>query len=401
MTSGQPSANPRAVKEAILLSQKDFEVTFIYCPISPWADEFDIKLFGENSSIKWIKTGYHPEENKFKYKFARLRKKCWQMIGLFAKNKFDSHVKSSVLFSQELFKEALKHRADLYIGHNLGSIAAVIKVAKKYNAKIGFDAEDFHRGEFKNSDRQRKITESIEKQYFPMLDYCTVASPLIGEAYKSIFPDQTFTVINNVFSKKYAKKEEVVIQTQTLNLFWFSQFIGYKRGLETVVLALNKCEDLDIKLHLLGNINESFKTFIIETVLEKNKILFLSPSSLEEIFVISSQFDIGLATEIPETLNREFCLTNKIFTYLLSGNVILFSDTKAQSQFLDKHPATGFLYNSENVLELTSILRKLYNDRPLLNEMKNNSLMLALNELNWENEGKIFLRIVKSTINNN
>ncbi len=401
ISSGQPSANPRAVKEAILLSQNNFEVTFIYCLLSPWADAFDKKLFADNASIKWIAAGYHPINNKPGFWFARLRKKCWQLISKYAQNKFGSNIKSSVLFSQELLKEALKHKADLYIGHNLGAIAAVVKAAKKYKAKAGFDAEDFHRGEFRDVDIQKKITASIENKYFPLMDYCTVASPLIGEAYKRIFPDQIFTEINNVFSKKYLKKGKSITEKKSMDLFWFSQFIGPKRDLETVLLALNECKDLDIKLHLLGNINESYKTFMLETVNDKTKILFLSPTSSEEIFTIGSQFDIGLATELPETLNREFCLTNKIFTYLLSGNAILFSDTKAQSKFLHNYSGIGLLYQSENVFELVSVFKKLYYDRSLLNTLKENALALAQNELNWENEGETFIKLVKSTLSNN
>ena len=401
ISSGQPSANPRAVKEALLLSQKNFDVTFIYCPLSPWADEFDKQLFAENASITWISTGYHPLKNKIGYLFARLRKKYWEFIKKYAQNKFDNNIKSSVLFSQELLQEALKHKADLYIGHNLGAIAAVVKAAKKYKAKAGFDAEDFHRGEFRDVDIQKKITASIENKYFPLLDYCTVASPLIGEAYKRIFPDKAFTVINNVFSKKYLREGKSIIEKKSMDLFWFSQFIGPKRGLETVLLALNECKDLEIKLHLLGNINETYKTFILETVNDKTKIIFLPPTSSEEIFTIGSQFDIGLATELPETPNREYCLTNKIFTYLLSGNAILFSDTKAQSKFFNSYSGSGLLYESENVFELAAKFKQLYNDRLLLHKMKENALALAQNELNWEKEGETFIDLVKNTLSNN
>jgi len=401
ISSGQPSANPRAVKEALLLSQKNFDVTFIYCPLSPWADEFDKQLFAENASITWISTGYHPLKNKIGYLFARLRKKYWEFIKKYAQNKFDNNIKSSVLFSQELLQEALKHKADLYIGHNLGAIAAVVKAAKKYKAKAGFDAEDFHRGEFRDVDIQKKITASIENKYFPLLDYCTVASPLIGEAYKRIFPDKAFTVINNVFSKKYLREGKSIIEKKSMDLFWFSQFIGPKRGLETVLLALNECIDLDIKLHLLGNINETYKTFILETVNDKTKIIFLPPTSSEEIFTIAKQFDIGIASEPAFSDNNDIALSNKLFTYLLSGNCLLLSSTKAQKAFSEAYPNVGILYKLNDVDELTTAFKKLYYNRHLLNTLKENALALAQNELNWENEGETFIKLVKSTLSNN
>ena len=402
ITSGQPSANPRAVKEALLLSKKGFKVKVIYCLLSPWADEFDKKLFKENPSIIWIATGYHPIKNKVGYWYARLRKKGWQMLGKFIQNKFDSNIKSSVLFYQELLKESLKHKADLYIGHNLGALAVVAKVAKKYKARAGFDAEDFHRGESSKIDKQNKVTESIENRYFPLMDYCTVASPLIGEAYKKIFPAQSFTVINNVFSKKYLKdgnagtdKEDI-----TLNLFWFSQFIGPKRGLEIVILALQKCKNFNIKLHLLGNIDETYKNLLLEILDDKTKIEFVSPVPPEKIFKIASQYDVGLATEIPHTDNRDFCLTNKIFTYLISGNALIISNTQAQTNFIKKHPNIGMLYNFDSIEELSGLFKSLCNDHKKLNDMKANALLLAKSTMNWEYEGEVFLDLMKSTLKN-
>ncbi|MEJ7610055.1 MAG: hypothetical protein WKF88_02635 [Ferruginibacter sp.] len=138
ISSGQPSANPRAVKEALALHKEGYAVKFIYCPLSPWADRFDEKLFSVHPGITWIRVGYHPLKQKWSYRFARLRKKILALAGRSARN--------YALFSQELKNEACKHKADLYIGHNLGAIEATVTAAGKFNGKAGFDAEDFHRG---------------------------------------------------------------------------------------------------------------------------------------------------------------------------------------------------------------------------------------------------------------
>ncbi len=401
VSSGQPSANPRAVKEAVLLSQNNFIVTFIYCPLSPWADAYDDKLFSQNPTIKWICVGSHPNNNSTCYKIARIRRRYWQIIHSYFANKFNSDIKSSVLFSQELLKETLKHKADLFIGHNLGAIQAVIKASVKFNAKVGFDAEDFHRGEFEHHTKARSLIESIEEKYFPQLDYCTAASPLIAQAYKFIFQSKNFTTINNVFSKKYLNNTSDVLNTSSLNLFWFSQFIGPKRGLEVVVEALNECKGLDINLHLLGNINTSYKQFILETLVNNNQVTFLSPVAPEEIFEIASKFDIGLATEVPNTQNRDYCLTNKIFTYLLAGNVMVLSDTKAQHKFLKDYPSIGILFESENKSNLAKVFKELYEDRDMLQRMKSNALRLASDKMNWEEEGVFFIDLINETLSNN
>lgn len=396
ITSGQPSANPRAVKEATLLFQKGYRVTFIYCPISPWADEFDKNLFKEFTGIRWISVGYHPEKNKIGFLYARVRKKYFSFVAPLLCNRFDANIKATVLFAQELANEAQKHKANLYIGHNLGAIAATYKAANKHEARAAFDAEDFHRGEIKAP--LNAIIISIENTYFPLMNYCTVASPLIGQAYQQLFPSQIFTVINNVFSVKYLKKSSAHKESNSLSLFWFSQFIGVNRGIETVLQAINECNELDIKLHLLGNVQTGYKNQLLSILYDKEKLVFIEPLPLSDIFNTAAKYDVGLATEVPDTANRNFCLTNKIFTYLLAGNALVLSNTQAQSNFVEKYEGVGLLYQSGNSKALAELLKNLYHNKALLNNMKANAANLAKTTLNWETEGELFVNVVKMAI---
>ena len=187
VTSGQPSANPRLLKEVFSLNAVGFTILVIYCPLSKWADQFDAKLFMDNSSITWIKVGYHPVFDFWKYTYARMRMKFYEKLFKLVGNKFDSSIRSMVLFSQELMREASKHKADLYIGHNLGALPAVVTAAQKYNAKVSFDFEDFHRGEEKKDSSHWFKVMQVEAKWVPFLDYATAASPLIQKEYEKYF----------------------------------------------------------------------------------------------------------------------------------------------------------------------------------------------------------------------
>ena len=133
ITHGQICAQPRTVKQAISLSTK-YDVTVIYCPMSPWGDQFDNTIISENPHIRWIRVGAHPTENPILYFLAKLRRKMWQNYYRIFGSSFHSALKSFSLYSQDLLNEARKHEADIIIGHNLGSIRAVIETAKNYNA---------------------------------------------------------------------------------------------------------------------------------------------------------------------------------------------------------------------------------------------------------------------------
>jgi glycosyltransferase involved in cell wall biosynthesis len=324
----------------------------------------------------------------------------WQGIYKLIGNHFDAAIKSSVLFSQELKTAALKCKADLYIGHNLGALPAIVKASQKFNAKSIFDFEDFHRGE----SYQSKVLSKVENKYIPLIDILTAASPAITEAYKSIFPNKEITTINNLFPLAYAIKEIKELPETPLKLFWFSQYVGKKRGLENVIRTMSSFHHDEITLTLLGSCSYEMRDYFLSLAssynLNHNQLIFIDPVEEKEIVKIASQHHIGLASEVAHIPNRELCLTNKIFMYLLAGNALALSDTNAQKDFLKTYPGIGLLYKQDSPSDLTRLLQQ-YMDQPeLLHQHRVSSLEVSKRELNWNIEGVKWLKLVQKVIDN-
>jgi hypothetical protein len=77
---------------------------------------------------------------------------------------------------------------------------------------------------------------------------------------------------------------------------------------------------------------------------------------------------------------------------------VLASDTDAQKQFMEQHPGMGLLYEHNDAESLASQIEVLYNDRELLKWYKKNSLWMAQNVVNWEQESEILLSEINSII---
>jgi len=400
VTSAQPSANPRMIKEAILFSRLGFEVTVIWCPISPWADDFDKEIYNEYSSINWVQAGCHLKSHKFNYLLSRIRKKTWYFIYNIIGNRFDASIKSMVLFSQELSKMALKHNADLYIGHNLGSIASIVKAAHKFKAETIFDFEDFYSGEFHENSKDAQIIRDVESKYICKVKHFTAASPDIANAYKRLFPEINIQTILNVFPIAYTPSTLVVSHPKPLKLFWFSQFIGKNRGLETVIKAIGNLKNYDITLTLLGNITIELKDYFIKILnecnLDQNNLLFLNPVRESQLVQVASEHHIGIASEVGHNLNRQYCLTNKIFIYMLAGNALVCSDTYAQKNFIDENNEIGFVYEQDNYCELSEIFKNYINNNDLLNKHQHNSISASYTKYNWDMEKKKYLSLLEN-----
>jgi len=400
VTTGQPSTNPRMVKEYTALKEEGYNVKVFYSYWQAWAVEADKQLFQSGSIDRkdFMLVGGSPLENKAEYLLSKLRHKISRLL----LNKFGFQLFSALArTTSHLIKAAKEIKADLYIAHNLGALPVAVIAAKKNSAIAGFDAEDFHRGEYKDQNsKEAMLAKQTEDKYLLLCDYITAASPLIADAYKKLYPQQNVFTIHNVFSKKFLQQFNESLATQPLTLFWFSQTIGANRGLETVVKAMESLQtQCRIDLYLMGNVATGYDEHLFQLITNKNSIHFLSLVSPDEVFAESAKYDIGLSLEVPYYQNRDLCLTNKLFTYLLAGNCIILSDTTAQKGFLKTYPGAGFLYKSDDEQQLADILLNLYNNRSELNDAKKRSLKLGEEVLNWEAESKAFKLLICEQLN--
>lgn len=398
ISSGQPSLNPRLVKEADALTNAGHDVIVLYTYWNEWGTQHDVQLFSEK---KWkaIRLGGSPYKQGITWFFSRLIHKTTVVLlqrtgnfGAFA----DIAIARSSYF---LIKGAKKHKADLYIAHNLGALPAVVKTANYYKKPCGFDAEDFHRQEV-NDDVDSynfKIARAVEDKYLPVVNYLTASSPLIAEKYALLFK-RAVTCVLNVFPKTPLFP---IVQNndKPLKLFWFSQTIGPNRGLETIIEALDLTE-IPIELHLLGQPAKGYKQHLLKLAqnagIENDNMIFYDPVLADKLPQMTARFDIGLASETGFCLNNNIALSNKLFTYIQSGLAVAASNTPAQNAFMQQYPQTGKIYG--NAKELSIILTNYHQNRELLYQTKKDAYKVGQSQLNWEIESLKFLNIVNNVL---
>jgi glycosyltransferase involved in cell wall biosynthesis len=403
ISSGQPSLNPRLVKEADTLAENGYNVTVLYSYWNSWGTKLDAALL---PTKKWdaICIGGNPEQKPAVYFISRVIYKLGKFINRLTLGLLLTDIAISRT-SYFLTRKAKKYKADLYIGHNLGALPATVKAAIANRSRCGFDAEDFHRNEVTNQkdDWEVILKSRVEQKYMPLVDYLSASSPLISAAYQHLFPGKIPVTLLNVFPANTKVPLPVVNPDAPLKLFWFSQTIGAGRGLEEAIGALSILKNYAFELHLLGYTDIAFKKTLADNLTDAplSSIHFHHPIPSDEIMVFASRFDIGLAIETGSPLNRDICLTNKIFTYLQAGLCIVASDTKAQTQLINHYPLVGKIYRKADSQSLAHELLYYHQNRRILFETRQAALTLGKEELNWENESKKFLKVIAGTLNSN
>lgn len=395
VTTGQPSGNPRIVKEADALHEAGYDVTLIYCFFIKWSLEKDLDLL-RNISWKYKLIGGSPKKNKLRFYFTKIRYKISRKIER-STHLFLMAERAQARAFDEMVHCARNIKADWYIGHNLGALAVVVKAAEYNSAKAGFDFEDYYRGEFSSNEVQDlKRIQYLENRYIKDLSYFSSSAPLITEALMLDHPNFRGKIITllNCFPLSQQPAFKNRVSSSVLNLVWFSQTVGLHRGLEVVIDALAALNSQDIHLTLAGRCNPDILEYINlrgKNIIENIHFAgIISPGDLPEF---CSKFDIGLAVELEQPVNRDICLTNKIFTYLLSGNAVIFSNTKAQVHFNDTFHA-GISFKPSDGNELKEKIQY-YFDIKALNSQRKANYDLARQILNWNMESRKLLELLK------
>lgn len=400
ITSGQPSLNPRLVKEADALSEAGYEVTVIYQYWNAWATVADEKLL-KNKKWKLIRVGGSPTNQQATYWLSRLFHKVGQLV--------TKHVFRTPFFDRMaigrctnlLIKKAKSQQADLYIGHNLAALPAAVMAAKKNGAKAGFDAEDFHRHETSDDAEHPdcQLKTRIENRYLPFVSYLTASSPEIAAHYQSIFPALTPQVILNVFEyqPQFGMEQK---ENGNLKLVWFSQTIGLNRGIRVVLEAITLLPKVEV--HLLGDHDHATKQALIqhlpaETV---SNVHFYPPIAPSDLPAFCSKFDVGLALEPGFSINNNIALSNKIFTYIQSGLAIIASNTTAQSSFLAQYQGIGQVYDLKNPDTLRYCLAYYLDNPAILIAHQQQALEYGASVLNWQHKKTKFLTIIHHCLRN-
>lgn len=403
VTPGQPSTNPRLVKEADALTEAGFEVQVVACKYQEWADAADAAFEDRDWSIQWLR--YGPMAPRWRDLWQRARRRAAEELTRGIGPQPGLTERAFHYAIPELTQLVKQVPADLYVAHNLAALPAAYRAAEAHGAALGFDAEDFHRGELPDTPENaltRRTTADLEERYIPRCDYVTAASDGIGAAYAEVLGIESPTTILNVFP--WAERDNHVPAT-ALNaevpdghrsLYWFSQTIGSDRGLEDALHALPSLPD-DVVLSLRGQWASGYEeTFREEArrlgVGDRVRHLELVPP--DELIPRTAQHDIGLALEHPVSTNRKICVTNKLFTYLLAGVPFVATRTPGQKPIIEDVPRAAQGYEPGQIDALTDGIRTLLrSDRAQMA-----ALQAARDRYSWDVEKERFLNVVQDVL---
>ncbi|HVZ65436.1 MAG TPA: hypothetical protein VG936_12760 [Lacunisphaera sp.] len=293
--------------------------------------------------------------------------------------------------------------ADLYLGHCLAGLAAAALAAGARPAACGFDAEDFHDAETEAAvadPADMAAARILHARLLPRCRHFTAASPLIARHYREAYGVDA-TVVLNVFPLAQAPATPVAPGPITLQrparIYWFSQTVGPGRGLEAVVAVLARMQT-PVELELRGFASPDYVARLNTLARREGlarPVRFLVPGPAAAMARLAAGADLGLSTEESTPLNRDLCLTNKIFVYLLAGVPQLLSPTSAQQALAPELGPAALLADLGQPEATARELDAFFADPPRVQAARTHAWQLAKSKFCWDVEREKFLASVR------
>jgi glycosyltransferase involved in cell wall biosynthesis len=292
-------------------------------------------------------------------------------------------------FHDELARAAAAEPADLYYGGTSGALAATAQAARRRRAPYALDLEDFHDGEYGLSPdgaRLAALCARIERPLIARAAFLTAASSAIAAAYQAAYQRRPLAV-HNTFPLGPPPATPPA-PARALRLYWFSQTIGPRRGLEDAVRAVGVA-GIRAELHLRGRALPGYLESLRALAASAAPQLSLEahpPLPPDELVASCRGFDVGLSLEQTEERHRALCLTNKALTYPLAGLALALTDTPGQRELARDLGDGALVAPPGDVATLGAGLRRWSEDPSLLARARAAARGAAERRWHWEHE---------------
>jgi glycosyltransferase involved in cell wall biosynthesis len=388
---GHLSTTPRMLKAADSLASHGHAVRVVSAGFLGWAHSADQRTAAARS-WRWDVVEHSRERAPLLHAASGARRHLARAIARAAGANAASWWACTRALSRvhdELVSTALTERCDFVCGGSAGGLAVAEEVGRKAGVPFAVDLEDLHTAESVAPDASlyHALAARILARVLPRAAFVTTSSDCIGARYREQF-DIAPAVLHNVFSLPKTAPQ-LAREPGPLRLYWFSQTIGPGRGIDHMLAAVEHAgiaADVTLRGHATGEYLSHLRERA--AAVPNLRLRIEPPADPDRMVELCAGHDVGLSAEFECVENRQLCLTNKIFTYLLAGLPVALNDTLAQRQIAGQLGDAAFLYPSADTAVLSGWLHALASDPARLRRHREAAWQQAVRRWHWEHEAE-------------
>lgn len=404
LSGTQLSVNPRVIKEANALTEAGHSVEVV-------GGLFDSSVAERERAIheskpwnykKLVDASSHASRDRIKWFWLRARRRISREA--YARLKIENSRQLGYLVP-EMLAYAVERDADLTIVHNAAALWVGSQLIRR-GKRVAVDMEDWYSEDLTPGEKIHFPVDAqkiYEAEALRGAVFSTTTSRGMSDALVEAYHCEAPAVVYNSFP--WSDRDTIDgfnrdrVDTALPSICWFSQVIGPRRGLESLLDALHMV-NVPCEVHLRGSVSQSYKREMLARAPEswRDRIYFHAQVAHQELLSRIAEHDIGLASDIPHSRSRALTITNKLLLYLLAGIPVAASDTDGQREAAALAGDAVFLYSGANAAECASVLSRLLSDHALRSRARAQALEAARGIFSWERSAAVLVSGVEKAL---
>jgi len=301
-------------------------------------------------------------------------------------------------FNIRLFFYLLFDKTDIFLANDTDTLLANYFASVIRRKPLVFDAHELFPEVPEVTDRKRvkKVWTTIEDFVFPRLKnaytVCDSIAAYYNEKYKI-----NMQVVRNIPLKKikptHLASPTAPIDTKGKKVILYQGAVNLGRGIERMIDAMPLLDDFVFYVVGGGDVLQELKEKT-EKMHLTDKVIFTGQIPFENLPVYTAQADIGINLLENRGLSYYYSLPNRIFDYIREDIPVLASDFPEIRKII-AHYGIGMLITDFEPHYIASAIKQL-----ALKGKNRSAFVTANEELCWENEAAVLLKVVKAALFN-
>lgn len=303
-------------------------------------------------------------------------------------------------FNIRLFIFLLFHRCNCLLSNDLDTLLPNFWISKLKRVPLIYDSHEYFTEvpELVSRPRVQKVWKRIEEYVVPKLPEMITVNQSIADLFHEKYGIKVH-IIRNIPMRKMlpepASCEELGLDTQKHILVLQGSGINIHRGSEELVDAMAYLNDCQLVIIGGGDVLPILKEKVV-THHWDDRVKFFPRMPYRKMMAITQLADLGFTLDKDTNLNYRFSLPNKLFDYIQAGVPIIASHLPEIERIVTDYNIGTFIENHDPET-IAKTIQNALNDEKKLEQWKNN-LIFAAQNLCWENEEEILLKIYEKYV---
>ena len=303
-------------------------------------------------------------------------------------------------FNIRLFIFLLFHRCDCLLSNDLDTLLPNFWISKLKRIPLIYDSHEYFTEvpELVSRPKVQRVWKRIEEYVVPKLPEMITVNQSIADLFHEKYGIKVH-IIRNIPMRKMlpapASRQEVGLDPNKHMLVLQGSGINIHRGSEELLDAMQYLDDCQLVIIGGGDVLPILKEKVAANHWD-DRVKFFPRMPYQQMMAITQLAELGFTLDKDTNLNYRFSLPNKLFDYIQAGVPIIASHLTEIERIITDYNIGTFIDNHEPKTIAVTIQNAL-NDEKILSLWKNN-LIFAAQNLCWENEEGVLLKIYEKYV---